>query len=249
VTSARTAKTTTVTATATNSTRALRLLLATATARVAAAGSAWAHGDPASHYLETDSFYPSFASQPSQQVQLRLLGLLNAAERRRYPIKVALLTGPEDLVDDTAMLGMPQRYAEFVARAIDRTLRGPIVIVTPHGVGTAGKQLRDGGLHRITRDDARSLLRGIALPPDPQSDDIARTAMVAVRQLAREGGRALPARVPPAKLFTGDGTAPRPVARAAAGGGGGAGMLLPAVPVALLALAVVVARLRRTANA
>jgi hypothetical protein len=216
-----------------------------------AAGSAWAHGDPASHYLETDAFYPSFASQPSQGVQLRLLGLLQAAEQRGYPIKVALLTGPEDLVDDPSMLRRPQPYAEFVARAIDRTLRGPVVIVTPYGLGAAGKQLRHGGLRRMTSGDARSLLRGVGLPSDPQADDLARTAMTAVRQVAREAGRGLPAHVPPAKMFKGAATAPRPVEPAAEAGG--ASLLLPAVPVALLVLAVVVTRLRsrsrRTASA
>ena len=102
--------------TATARRRSLRLLLATAIVTITAAGSAWAHGDPASHYLETDSLYPSFASQPSQQVQLELLGLLQATERRGYPIKVALVAGEEDLVEDLAMLRTPQRLRRASSR-------------------------------------------------------------------------------------------------------------------------------------
>src|SRR3954452_5005827 len=47
---------------------------------------ALAHGDPASHYLETDQLYPGFANRPSQAVELRLLGLLEAARRADYPL-------------------------------------------------------------------------------------------------------------------------------------------------------------------
>ena len=93
---------------------------------ITAAGSASAHGDPASHYLETDALYPSFARQPSVEVQLQLLGLLQAAERRGYPIKVALVAGVEDLVDDLAMMRAPQRYAGMAM--IDRELARRLVL-------------------------------------------------------------------------------------------------------------------------
>jgi hypothetical protein len=82
---------------------------------ITATGTASAHGDPASHYLETDLLYPSFARQPSVAVQVQVLGLLQATERRGYPIKVALVAGAEDVVDDLTMLRTPQRYATSVA--------------------------------------------------------------------------------------------------------------------------------------
>ena len=74
------------------------LLLVAVISTIAATDRASAHGDPASHYLETDQLYPSFARQPSVEVQLQLLGLLQATERRGYPIKVALVAGAEDLL-------------------------------------------------------------------------------------------------------------------------------------------------------
>ena len=48
--------------------------------------------------------------------------------------------------------------------------------------------------------DGRSLLRGIAVPP-LEGDALARTAMLAVRQVAAAGGRPLPDHVPPAKAL------------------------------------------------
>ena len=118
-----TTTTTTATATATGAgtrrRRGLRALGAAFIAALAVAPAALAHGDPASHYLETDALYPSYARQPSQARQLELLGLLQAAERRGYPIKVALVAGPEDLVDDLGMLKLPQRV-RGVRRAADR---------------------------------------------------------------------------------------------------------------------------------
>ena len=165
---------------------------------ITAAGSASAHGDPASHYLETDSLYPSFARQPSVEVQLQLLGLLQATERRGYPIKVALVAGVEDLVDDLAMLKTPQRYASTVASMIEHELEGPVLVVTPFGLGVAGNAASNGVLRPLTRGDARRLVRGLEVTREGEADALARTAMAAVRRIARAGGHPLPARVAPA---------------------------------------------------
>jgi len=100
---------------------------------LAVPGGARAHGDPASHYLEAELLYPAFANRPSQALELRLLGVLQASERRGYPIKVALVATEDDLTDDPQMLRRPQRYAEFVAGELGSTQRGPVLIVTPSG--------------------------------------------------------------------------------------------------------------------
>ena len=80
-----TTATTTATATDTDAgtrrMRGLRALGAAFIAALAVAPAAHAHGDPASHYLETDALYPSFARQPSPARELELLGLLEAADR------------------------------------------------------------------------------------------------------------------------------------------------------------------------
>ncbi len=237
---------TTTTITATARRRSLRLLLATAIVTITAAGSAWAHGDPASHYLETDSLYPSFASQPSQQVQLQLLGLLQATERRGYPIKVALVAGEADLVEDLAMLRTPQRYAGFVASAIGSKLQAPVLIVTPYGLGVAGSARRDGRLRPITASDAQGLVGGTAAPAGAEGDALAMTAMTAIRRIARSGGHPLPARVPPAEMYAPPAAAPAPTSEpaATADASGGTGGMLMALPVVLVLLAFLTAYLR-----
>ncbi len=160
---------------------------------LAAPGSALGHGDPASHYLEAELLYPAFASRPSQAVELELLGVLQASERRGYPIKVALVATEDDLTDDPQMLRRPQRYAEFVSGELGSTLRGPVLIVTPFGFGISGPDL--------TRAEARSLAQGLDPPQGRQGDALARAAIAGARQLARAGGHPLPADIPPAPVL------------------------------------------------
>jgi hypothetical protein len=176
---------------------------------------ALAHGDPASHYLEAEQLYPAFANRPSQAVELELLGLLQASERRGYPIKVALVSAEGDLTDDPAMLGQPQRYAEFVHAELGPGVRAPVVVVTPFGFGVAGP--------RLGRARAHSLVRGLDVPRVGGGDALARAAMAAVRQIARAAGRPLPADVPPAPMLAssvgssrGAGSASSDLAKAAA---------------------------------
>jgi hypothetical protein len=220
------------------------------TLAIAVTSSASAHGDPASHYLETDPLYPSFADQPSVAVQLQLLGLLQATERRRYPVKVALVAGAEDLVDDPGMLRAPQRYAAIVASTIEREHRAPVVVVTPFGIGVSGRGVRNGVLRPVTARDARSLVGGLELPSDPRGDDLARTAMAAVRRIARAAGRPLPAHVPPAKPLAPPPPEPRGTV-ADEREGSGSGSLFWAVPACLVALACLAGyrRSRRSAAA
>ncbi len=160
---------------------------------LAAPSGALAHGDPASHYLEAELLYPAFAGRPSQALELRLLGILQASERRGYPIKVALVATEGDLTDDPQMLRRPQRYAEFVTGELGSTLGGPVLVVTPFGFGVSGRHL--------TREEARSLVRGLGPPQGRQGDALARAAIAGVRQIARAGGRPLPADIPPAPML------------------------------------------------
>jgi hypothetical protein len=168
---------------------------------LAGANNALAHGDPASHYLEAEALYPAFADRPSQAVELQLLGLIQAAEKRGYPIKVALVAAESDLTDNPAMLRLPQRYAEFVSAELGANARAPILVVTPFGIGVSGRELRNGRLRRVSRAGARALVRGLKAPTQAQGDLLARAAMTAVRRIARAGDRPLPANVPPARVL------------------------------------------------
>ena len=96
----------------------------------------------------------------------------------------------------------------------------------------------DGRLRPLTTGDAQRLLRGIVVPPRADGDQLARTAMAAVRRVARAGGHRLPADVPPAKLYV-----PAAVASATPAAQttptadpGGTPALLLALPAILVAL-------------
>jgi len=160
---------------------------------LAVPGGARAHGDPASHYLEAELLYPAFANRPSQALELRLLGVLQASERRGYPIKVALVATEDDLTDDPQMLRRPQRYAEFVAGELGSTQRGPVLIVTPSGFGVSSPDL--------SRSQARSVARRLGTPKGREGDALARAAISGARQLARIAGRPLPANIQPAPML------------------------------------------------
>ena len=219
---------------------------------IAATGRASAHGDPASHYLETDALYASFARQPSVEVQLQLLGLLEATERRGYPVKVALVAGEEDLVDNVGMLKTPQRYADTVASTIAHELEAPVLIVTPFGLGVAGNAATNGVLRPLTPGESRKLTRGIDVEGGGDGDGLARTAMTAVRRIARAGGHPLPDRVAPAKptavpAATGSAVT-TPVEREASGSGGGSLLWLAGPALISLALLVTYLRARRPAG-
>ena len=118
-------------------------------------------------------------------MELQLLGLVQAIERRGYPIKVSVIANETDTGGESAPLEDPQAYAELVVRELELffPVEAPVIIVTPNGFGVSGKQLQAGRLQRFAGGDGRSLLRGIAVPP-LEADALARTAMLAVRQVA-----------------------------------------------------------------
>jgi hypothetical protein len=186
----------------------MRTLPALAVAVLATAlgppGAALAHGDPASHALETQRLYVSFTAVPSAAVDSDLRGHMEAAKRLGSPMSVTLVAGEADVIEDPSMLRDPQRYAEFVDRKLaedlERPLGEPIVVVTPYGLGVAGHALRGGRFGPVTRAAARDFGRGIRFSPDStvSGDQLARAAVKVVRRIARAGGHPLPARVPPA---------------------------------------------------
>jgi hypothetical protein len=164
----------------------LRAFLAAAIAVLCAPAVALAHGDPASHYLESGPLYPSFEHQPSQNVELQLLGVLDAAKKAGYPIKVSLVTAA-DVTDTPEMLNKPQAYAEYVVGALVGSripVEAPVVIVTPAGIGVAGPGAEE--------------MRGVTT--GTTGDALAQAAMTAVRDIAAKAGHPLPAHIPPAQV-------------------------------------------------
>jgi hypothetical protein len=179
----------------------LRVLVAGVLVALGAAGGALAHGDPTSHYLERENFLTTYASPPASTAERRLRGLLEAAAASGYPIKVSLIASDGDTGGDTAPLEHTQWYAERVGEQLEaiRPLRAPVLVVTPHVIGVGGNQLRDGRLQRIDAAGARALVRGVPVARRADGTALARSAMAAVRRIARAGGHPLPRSVPPSR--------------------------------------------------
>jgi hypothetical protein len=175
--------------------------LAVALTLFASSTRALAHGDPTSHYLETDSLLTSYAAPPDLAVELQLRGVLEAAAARGYPIKVVLLANEGDTGGDPAPLEDAQTYVTTVSAELEAVgpLRAPVLVVTPHRFGLGGKQPRGGMPTAITPPLAAELARGLPLARRADGNALARTAMVAVRRLAAAGGHPLPKRIPPAE--------------------------------------------------
>ncbi len=167
--------------------RSVRVLLVVVLVLLGAPAGALAHGDPSSHYLESGNFYPGFTVKaPSQANQLKLMGLLAAADKAGYPVKVSLLGDEGDVYDKPEMLRNPQRYANYIAAALKSSqvpLGAPVVVVSPYGIGVAGP-----GAAKI------------ATVPGAGGDQLGDAAMTAMRQLATADGHPLPANVPALKV-------------------------------------------------
>ena len=170
-------------------------------AALAGPADALAHGDPTAHYLETDPLLTSYAAPPDVRVELRLRGVIDAAAARGYPIKVVLFSSEEDTGGDLAPFEDPQDYAPTVTDQLESAapLRAPVLIVTPHAYGLAGRQPRDGRLAPITPRLAHRLTHGLPLAKKAQGTALARAAMTSIRRLAAAGGHPLPKRIAPAK--------------------------------------------------
>jgi hypothetical protein len=205
--------------------RALRIVFAALIVLLCVPVAALAHGDASTHYLETGDFYPGFSVQrASPATELKLMGLLEAAKKAGYPIKVSIIGDLSDVNDRAEMLTHPQRYANFVTKelALSRTkLVGPVVIISPSGIGVAGP-----GAEKV------------AVKTSSNGEQNVAAAMTAVRQLSQSAGHPLPANVPPLKV---------PVLKPANGPGSGydlSGLTPFAVFVAIFGSAVLYLHIR-----
>jgi cytochrome oxidase Cu insertion factor (SCO1/SenC/PrrC family) len=97
--------------------------------------AAFADGDPASDVLVTQSlFVPQDAGLTDAQ-RARLSGLLNAAERAHFPIRVAIIPSPLDLGAVGEFWLKPSAYAHFLGIELSLVYKGPLLIVMPNGFG------------------------------------------------------------------------------------------------------------------
>lgn len=111
------------------------LALVVAAVSLVAPTAARADGDPASDVLLSQpAFIPADADIPAKQSD-SLTGLLGAAQKAGFPIRVAVIPDPYDLGYVTQLWQRPSAYAEFLGIELSLVYKGPLLVVMPNGFG------------------------------------------------------------------------------------------------------------------
>jgi len=114
--------------------RTLALIAACLLAAVAAQ-SARADGDPASDYLLGQKvFLPYDAKFPPRQAA-ELTGLIDAANKAGFKIRVAILWSDYDMGSVTVLWRKPRTYARFLGLELGFVYKQRLLIVMPNGFG------------------------------------------------------------------------------------------------------------------
>ena len=151
-----------------------RLALVVALALVAVP-AAHADADPASDVLYTQRIYlPFFGEKVSPENAAVLKKTVDAAWKKGYPIKVALIATRNDLGGVFQLWEKPQTYADFLGRELVFLYKGKLITVMPNGVGVY--QYREA----VTKEKA--LVKTIRV--EEGADGVANAATLAVAKLA-----------------------------------------------------------------
>ena len=157
-----------------------RLLAATAALLIAPA-AALANGDPASDILLQAKVY--FPVQPVSAAEAnKLKAVVQEANAKGYPIRVALIKDASDLGTVPNLLNQAQKYAEFLGPEIRFVYKGDLLVVMPTGLG-------------LTTTDATAppakAIQGMQVEAGGSADGLAQTAEEAVANLAAAAGHPL----------------------------------------------------------
>jgi hypothetical protein len=113
-----------------------RRLVFVALAALVIVPTALADADPASDVLYTQRIYlPFFGAKVSQDHALALKHVVDAAWKKGYKVKVALIATRNDLGGIYQLWQKPQTYADFLGRELVFLYKGLLVTVMPQGMG------------------------------------------------------------------------------------------------------------------
>ena len=172
--------------------RRIAVLLALAAACVLAP-SALADGDPASDVLIVQKvFYPYYSNTPKASVE-QLNTTVADANKKGFPIRVAVITSPYDLGSVSALWGKPQPYARFLSLELAFAFKGPLLIVSPKGYGYVDR----------TKPSPAKLALVRTVPIGKGNEGLVESADKAVRRLAAKAGVQLS---PPVARSSGSGS-------------------------------------------
>ncbi|MGP0048998.1 MAG: hypothetical protein ACLPZR_09150, partial [Solirubrobacteraceae bacterium] len=111
------------------------LLVAVLIAAGAVAQLAWADGDPGSDVLVFQNLFVAGDAGLSVSQQAQLQGLLQAASRSGFPVRVAIIATRSDLGSVTALWRQPQAYAQFLGIELSLAYKQRLLVVMPNGLG------------------------------------------------------------------------------------------------------------------
>jgi hypothetical protein len=188
---------------------------------------AHADGDPASDVLLGQNVFYPYQPATSKTLMASLNSATNAAAKRHFPLKVALIASPIDLGIIPQLLGKPQSYAKYLDYEISFNSKQPLLVVMKDGYGVEGLPA-----------SAAAAAAKLAAPAGGTPDDLAQAALSATGKLAAAAGDPI-AGVKSTSSASGAG----------GGGGGGNAVLLIVLIVAALGTAGALIAVRRRPRA
>ena len=94
-----------------------------------------ADGDPGSDVLVYQNLFVAADANVSVQQEIQLGNLLTAAGRGGFPVRVAIVSQPDDLGAVTALWRKPAAYASFLGTELSLAYAQRLLIVMPNGFG------------------------------------------------------------------------------------------------------------------
>jgi hypothetical protein len=221
------------------------LALAALCTCLASPAPSMADGDPPSDVLLYQEWYLPFRS-PSASAKASVTAVVAGANQVGYPIRVAIIQSRTDLGSIPQLFGKPQTYASFLAQELAFGYRKRVLVVMPAGYGfspglvkATGAQADSGTGYAPLPDRAElRLLRSLAKPAGPSSDQLAAAAGKAVRALARAAGHPLTAHQPVPTGQPGSSSGASPPSQGGSSGSISAARIAVAAAAALAVLAV-----------
>jgi cytochrome oxidase Cu insertion factor (SCO1/SenC/PrrC family) len=137
-----------------------------------------ADGDPGSDVLVYQNLFAAADANISIPQQVELGNLLTSADKVGFPIRVAIISQPDDLGAITALWRRPAAYANFLGTELSLTYAQRLLIVMPNGFGFNWQG------HSATAAD--KVLDGLHVGPG--GSGLATAAETAVRALAQASG-------------------------------------------------------------
>ena len=149
--------------------RALLAVLLALVALVTLATTARADGDPGSDVLVYQNLFVAADANVSVQQQLELGNLLSSADKAGFPIRVAVVSQPNDLGAITALWQKPAAYASFLGTELSLAYAQRLLIVMPNGFGFNWQGHSATAAYQAARRAAHRSWRSRAWPRPPRA--------------------------------------------------------------------------------